>query len=163
MKKARSKKTLYLHPFSYFSLMKLFRISFLIIVFSILACGVGAQNRGNVWCFGDSAGLNFNTFGNIPTSFKANHLSKGSCVSICDANSNLLFYAYTQAGVIGPTTLVIDSSFNIMSNGSNIIGGGSYNELCIIPNPGDSNLFYLFTKYIYLESIIFHVSLSNIS
>ena len=161
MKKARSKKTLYLHPFSYFSLMKLFRISFLIIVFSILACGVGAQNRGNVWCFGDSAGLNFNTPGNIPTSFKANHLSKGSCVSICDANYNLLFYAYTQAGVIGPTTVVIDSSFNIMSNGSNIIGGGSYNELCIIPNPSDSNLFYLFTTAILGSSQGLYYSVIN--
>ncbi len=107
-----------------------------------------SQFTDRVWCFGDSAGLNFNTPGNIPTPFKANHLSKGSCVSICDANFNLLFYAYTQSGLIGPTTVVIDSSFNIMSNGSNIIGGGSYNELCIIPNPIDSNLFYLFTTAI---------------
>ncbi|MBK9048841.1 MAG: hypothetical protein IPL74_19860 [Bacteroidetes bacterium] len=126
--------------------MKLFRISFLIIVFSILACGVEAQNRGNVWCFGDSAGLNFNTPGNIPTPFKANHLSKGSCVSICDVNYNLLFYAYTQSGLIGPTTVVIDSSFNIMSNGTNIIGEGWYNESVIIPNPIDPKLFYLISN-----------------
>jgi hypothetical protein len=105
-----------------------------------------SQFTDRVWCFGDSAGLNFNTPGNIPTPFKANHLSKGSCVSICDSNYNLLFYAYTQSGLIGPTTVVIDSTFNIMSNGTNIVGEGWYNELVIIPNPIDPNLFYLITN-----------------
>jgi hypothetical protein len=119
---------------------------FCIFLLWVLVCGSAvAQFTDRVWCFGDSAGLNFNTPGNIPAPFKANHLAKGSCVSICNANSNLLFYAYTQSGLIGPTTRVVDSSFNTMSNGTNIIGEGWYNELIILPNPGDSNLFYLFT------------------
>jgi hypothetical protein len=107
-----------------------------------------AQYTDKVWCFGDSAGLNFNNPGNAPVPFYGPHISKGSCVSVCDSSGKLLFYAFTRAGMIGNTTLVIDSSFNIMQNGDSLIGRGWYNELVIIPKPGSSNMFYLFCNKI---------------
>lgn len=105
---------------------------------------INAQNRNNIWCFGDSAGIDFSNPQNPVTIHSAVN-SRGSCVSIADANSNLLFYAYTRASVLGNTTYVKDKNNNIMLNGTNIVGEGWYNELVIIPIPDDTLQYYLFT------------------
>ncbi len=105
-----------------------------------------AQNRNNIWCFGDSSGIDFGTVAN-PTTFRSSVVSRGSCVSIADTNGHLLFYAHTRGGVgTGFSTLVFDSTNNLMQNGTNVKGEGWYNELLIIPDPGTTNEYFLFTK-----------------
>ncbi|MEO8146889.1 MAG: T9SS type A sorting domain-containing protein [Bacteroidia bacterium] len=103
-----------------------------------------AQNRNNNWCFGDSAGINFSNIMQ-PAPFHSSIKSRGSCVSISDMSSNLLFYAYTRATLPGNTTLIKNNNNDLMLNGSNIVGRGWYMELIIIPDPGDTNKYYLFS------------------
>jgi hypothetical protein len=116
-----------------------FLVSFLFTCF-----GSHAQNQGNIWCFGDSAGINFNTLSN-PQPFSSSLRTRGSCCSIADTSGNLLFYANTRAGVIGNTTIVWNSNNQIMQGGDSIVGQGWYYELIVIPNPSDNKTYYLFS------------------
>jgi hypothetical protein len=103
-----------------------------------------AQNRNSIWCFGDSAGIDFRDTAN-PVPFTTFENGRGSSASIADTAGNLLFYAYTREGVSGNTTRVKDRTNQLMPNGTNIVGEGWYEELTIIPMPGDSNKYYLFS------------------
>jgi hypothetical protein len=146
MKKARSKKTLYLHPFSYFSLMKLFRTAFFIIVLIIIACGVQAQNRNSVWIFGDSSGIDFGSGAALPIVSAMD--GRGSCASISDINGELLFYAATMRPYsnFSPfSTFVFDMNNVVMQNGDSIVGRAWYQELVIIPSPANDSTYYLFS------------------
>ncbi|MBL0341876.1 MAG: hypothetical protein IPP71_13615 [Bacteroidetes bacterium] len=55
--------------------------------------------------------------------------TRGSCASISNQASELLFYAFTRAAMGGNTTLVFDSTHQVMQNGDNIIGRGYFNGL----------------------------------
>ncbi|MBL0341517.1 MAG: hypothetical protein IPP71_11585 [Bacteroidetes bacterium] len=67
-----------------------------LIVFALLINVLGySQKTNNVWCFGDSAGINFNN-ANILTG-TSNVKSRGSAISIADSSGQLLFYAFTRA------------------------------------------------------------------
>ncbi|MBL7913433.1 MAG: T9SS type A sorting domain-containing protein [Bacteroidia bacterium] len=124
--------------------MKLFQAGFLFIVFSIIACGVQAQKRGSVWCFGDSAKVNFSDTSNIITGHSSVK-SRGSCVSISDTMGNLELYAYTRAGVNGNTSLLKNATDSLLINGDSIVGEGWYRELVLLPYPGNDSLNYLFS------------------
>jgi hypothetical protein len=102
-----------------------------------------AQNRNSNWCFGDSAGINFN--GTNTTLFTAALKTRGSAISVSDSIGQLLFYAYTRATISGNTTRVINSNHVLMQNGGSIVGEGWYQELCAVPSPGNPNLYYLFS------------------
>lgn len=103
-----------------------------------------SQNRNSVWCFGDSAGIDFNIVSN-PVPITTGLRSRGSCASVSDASGNLLFYANTRAASGTYSTLVYDAQNNIMSNGDTIMGVGWYNELLIIPNPLNDSTYFLFS------------------
>lgn len=103
-----------------------------------------AQNRNSVWCFGDSAGIDFSNT-NSPMPITTALDTRGSCVSISDSVGHLLFYANTRATIAGNTTLVWNSTNQLMQNGSNIVGSGWYRELVIVPNPSNNNQYYLFS------------------
>ena len=102
-----------------------------------------SQGRSSVWCFGDSAGLDFST--NQPSTFISGVKSRGSCFSISDEIGSLLFYGFTRATLAGNTTLVFDSNNSLMMNGSNIVGQGWYLELLSFPFPNDSTKYYVFS------------------
>jgi len=123
------------------------KLKFLLIAVIMLWESNGlAQNRNNIWCFGDSSGINFGTVPN-PVTFSSSVVSRGSCVSIADTNGDVQFYAHTRSGIgNGVTTLVFDSNHQVMPNGTNIKGEGWYNELLIIPDPGSNHEYFLFTK-----------------
>lgn len=103
-----------------------------------------AQNRNSVWCFGDSALIDFNDTSNVIVGFSGLD-TRGSCVSISNLMGQLLFSAETRAGLAGNTALVFDSSHQLMQNGDSIIGRGWYHELVIIPNPANDSTYYLFS------------------
>ena len=103
------------------------------------------QFKNSIWCFGDSAGINFIN-PQSPVVFKTSVNSRGSCVSISDDNDSLLFYAYTRAAMAGNTGLVYNRDHLLMANGNNIHGEGWYHEMLIIPFPGDIQKFYLITN-----------------
>ncbi len=115
-----------------------------LLVFAlILPLFCTAQNRGNIWCFGDSAGIDFNNMNN-PVPISTALRSRGSCASIADTSGNLLFYANDRSGFPGDySTLVYNSLNNVMPHGDSIIGEAWYNEIIIIPWPDNDSLFYL--------------------
>ncbi len=118
------------------------KIIFILILFNTL--NSFSQNRNSVWCFGDSALIDFSDTSNIIVG-SCGLDTRGSCASISNQTGELLFYAFTRAAMGGNTTLVFDSTHQVMQNGDNIIGRGWYNELVIIPNPSDDSTYYLFS------------------
>ncbi len=102
-----------------------------------------SQKENNIWCFGDSAGINFADTAN-PVTFSSSLDTRGSCVSIADSAGNLLFYANTRAGIANHSTLVWNKNHQLMQYGDSIVGSGWYNELCIVPFPGNPDKYYLF-------------------
>lgn len=103
-----------------------------------------AQNRNSVWCFGDSALIDFSDTSNIIVG-SCGLDTRGSCASIANENGKLLFYAETRATISGNTTLVFDTTHQVMQNGNNIVGRGWYQELVIVPNPANDSTYYLFS------------------
>src|SRR5215831_5534683 len=99
------------HPFCNFGTMKR---TFLIFLFTILLPFYSqSQLQNAIWCFGDSAGIDFRNINNpIPISTSLD--TRGSCVSISDSLGNLLFYANTRAAMAGNTTLVWNKLNQIM-------------------------------------------------
>src|SRR5438105_533888 len=97
-----------------------------------------AQKRNDIWCFGDSVGIDFNNLSN-PVPITTSLDTRGSCVSIADSNGMLLFYGDTRATFPGATTRVWNRNNQLMQSGDSIIGEGWYNELIILPAPGSPN------------------------
>jgi len=102
--------------------------------------------RGNVWVFGDSSLIDFNNSIN-PIIGHSSIKSRGTSTSFCNNNGNLLFSSSYDtdilfAGVAGGE--VYDHNNNLMQNGDNLKYGGWYQEAVIIPDPIDSNKFYIF-------------------
>jgi gliding motility-associated-like protein len=110
------------------------------IFFILLFCLVGKLSnaqRSNVWYFGEYAGLNFNT--TPPTSLTDGKLNTfEGCTSISDYNGQILFYT--------DGTTVYNRLHQIMPNGTGLNGGPSSTcSAIVIPKPGSSTIYYLFT------------------
>ena len=117
----------------------------LVFISCIQSVSTYSQNRNSVWCFGDSAGIDFRNV-SIPVPISTSLDSRGSCVSISDSLGNLLFYGNTRAnGSIAQTGIIYNRNHDIMQNGDSIAGEGWYHELLIIPFPNDLNKYYLFS------------------
>ncbi len=115
-----------------------------------------SQKRNNTWCFGDSAGIDFNIPSNPQPIFTGLN-GRGTCVSISDTLGNLLFYAQTERGNPAPHYgQVLNKNHNVMQNGNGIIGDDWYNEMIIIPKPADSVLYYLISANVTLDSGLFY-------
>ncbi len=107
-----------------------------------------SQNRQNVWCFGDSCLINFNT--NPPSTNHSVLRSRGTSCSIADSSGSLLFYAGSphvelwQSGGTFFIGSIYNKSHQIMDNGDTLATEGWYNEMIIIPDPNFNNSYYLF-------------------
>jgi hypothetical protein len=112
---------------------------FILLFFSFEA---SAQNRNSMWCFGDSAGIDFSALNN-PAPMVSGMDGRGSCVSICDSVGNFLFYSYTKASQGFYCSQIYNRDDSLMQNGDSLHGEAWYNELMIIPFPGSDSLYYL--------------------
>jgi gliding motility-associated-like protein len=91
----------------------------------------------NIWYFGNKAGLDFNSGVPVALTNGAMNTSEG-CSSICDASGNLLFYTSGNT--------VWSKNHGPMSNGTGLVGHTSSTQSAIIvPHPGNTNLYYIFT------------------
>ncbi len=117
--------------------------SIVLLLFSIISPCI-AQKRGAVWCFGDSALVDFSDTTNIVTGHSAVK-SRGSCVSISDSVGNLVVYSYTRAGVNHNTTLLKNNQDSLIQFGDSIVGEGWYRELVLLPYPESDSLYILFS------------------
>ncbi len=96
-----------------------------------------AQNQANNWYFGDYAGLNFSTGNPVPILDGALSTWEG-CSSISNESGTIRFYT---DGIS-----VWDRHNEIMPNGNNLMGNPSSTQSgIIVPKPGSSNLYYIFT------------------
>jgi hypothetical protein len=103
-----------------------------------------AQKQGNVWYFGDKAGLDFSS--GIPIPLSNGQLGYGNGINhmegtavISDSSGKLLFYSQGMN--------VWNKNHLVMSNGSGLLGNySSTQSSLIVPDPADPNrYFYLFT------------------
>ena len=96
-----------------------------------------AQNQASTWYFGEEAGLHFGKNA-ITTLNDGNIKYKEGIACISDCLGRLLFY--TDA------VTVWNSSHAVMANGSGLNGHYSATQgALIVPQPGDCNLYYIFT------------------
>src|SRR4030095_1334601 len=109
-----------------------------LLLFFISLCyyHLQAQNEGNIWYFGDEAGIDFNS--GVPVAITNSQMSTlEGCATICDVNGNLLFYTDGMT--------VWSSNQSIMSNGTGLYGNYSATQSgVIVPQPGTS-IYYVFT------------------
>ncbi|NML40445.1 T9SS type B sorting domain-containing protein [Chitinophaga sp. G-6-1-13] len=97
-----------------------------------------AQKEGNIWYFGDYAGLDFNT---LPPKLLLDGKLKTreGVATVSDANGKLLFY--TEG------TMIWDASHNVMPNGYGLMGNYTASQSAIaVPYPGHPGQYYVFTS-----------------
>lgn len=115
--------------------MKKIFISLLLIAFSIhFAFG---QLQGSIWYFGKNAGIDFRS--GKPVVLEDGQLSTTEgCAAISDSTGLLLFYT---DGIT-----VWNKEHKIIEGGTDLYGDPSATQSgVIVPMPGSSNIFYLFT------------------
>ena len=66
----------------------------LTILFSLACLISSGQGKNSIWCFGDSAGIDFRNISS-PSIFGSGMNSKGSCATVSDSLGNLIFYCAT--------------------------------------------------------------------
>ena len=96
-----------------------------------------AQKEGNVWYFGNHAGIDFNTGAAFALTDGA-MLALNGCATISNAAGKLLFYT---DGIT-----VYDKTHHVMFNGTGLNGGlSSTQSAIIVPRPFSTSLYYIFT------------------
>ena len=119
--------------------------NFITILLLFCTLNILGQGEANFWFFGQNAGINFNS-GN-PVSISGSLNTNEGCSSFSDKNGNLLFYS--------DGTTVWDKNNTPMPNGNGSLKGhpSSTQSAIIVPNPGDNNLFYIFTVGAIVDNI----------
>ena len=88
-----------------------------------------AQGQGNIWYFGNYAGLDFNSGSPVVLNNSAMSAFEG-CSSIADENGNLLFYTDGMT--------VWNMNHQVMYNGTGLYGNSSSTQSgVIVPLPGN--------------------------
>ncbi len=133
----------------------------LLILFFILNCieAYPQPRRDAVWCFGDSAQIDFNQ--QPPVVSWCSTRSRGTACSIADSSGNLLFYCHTGYIPLWQTGydklgVVWNKNNEVMENGDSLVGDGWYHEMVIIPNVLNSNQYYLFHTGVSLNGQLYY-------
>jgi hypothetical protein len=133
------------------------QLFFLALIFSCHAAG--QIRRDAIWCFGDSARIDFNQ--SPPEVSSCSVRARGTCCSITDSLGNMLFYCntfYYPLWSVGYYRLgvVWNKNDEVMENGDSLIGEGWYNEMVICPLPDSPNFYILFHSDIALTTGIYY-------
>jgi gliding motility-associated-like protein len=140
-----------MHSPSPFALLR----GILLAVLVLVASGVRAQGYPAIWHFGFNAGLDFN--GAAPVPLLDGQLSNlEGCATITDGNGELMFYTDGQ--------IVWDRDHVVMPNGFGLMGDYSSTQSgVIVPLPGSTTQFYVFTLAQAAESNGFRYSIVDMS
>ncbi|HEY6019165.1 MAG TPA: PKD domain-containing protein, partial [Candidatus Paceibacterota bacterium] len=105
-----------------------------------------AQKQANFWYFGENAGLNFGL--GVPVALTNGALNTGEgCSSISSAGGTL--QCYTDG------TFVYDRENNQMPHGNGLLGNySSAQSGIIVPKPGSTTQFYIFTVDAYEDNLV---------
>ncbi len=121
-------------------------IAFFLLTFT----GLYAQKyKGNIWCFGDSAGIDWSIPSN-PTMFISMNKGRSGTVSLCDSANNLLLYSgYVYNGQTSQTRFRVHNKFHQkIFNGDSIFGEDGYHSALFLSKPSSDSIVYLFTNII---------------
>ncbi|MBF4986184.1 hypothetical protein FNJ87_18310, partial [Nonlabens mediterrranea] len=114
------------------------RLSYLYIALLLFSFNfLHGQGEASNWYFGENAGLTFN--GGFPTALINGNLNTAEgCAAISDSQGNLRFYTDGRS--------VYNRDHLVMPNGSQLQGNSSSTQSgLIVPHPGNTNLYYIFT------------------
>lgn len=96
-----------------------------------------AQGEANIWYFGQNAGIDFNS-GSPVALTNGQLVTDEGCATISNSSGQLLFYT---DGIT-----VYNNNHEVMLNGTGLMGHPSSTQSAtIIPKPGSTNLYYIFT------------------
>jgi gliding motility-associated-like protein len=114
-----------------------------ILALIIINCNIcTAQKRTNVWHFGTGIGINFNTVPPSPITGTPFFALEG-CSSISSPTTGQILFFTNGKVVLNKNYQVMPTMF---ANNSPLFGGLSSTQGCVIvPNPADTNLYYIFT------------------
>ncbi len=122
-----------------------------LLLFLLINATASAQFTDRYWVFGDSAGIDFSNLSN-PVAANSILRVRGTCASICDSAGDLLFYCgaanwYRYIHGINTDYLgyAINNQHQIIPNGDSLNGRNWYQEMAIIPDPGNPNMYYIFS------------------
>nr|WP_286943722.1 T9SS type B sorting domain-containing protein [Allomuricauda sp.] len=112
------------------------RLPLLFLIFFGLIVS-NAQNRANIWYFGENAGIDFNS--GTPTALLDGQLfTNEGCATISDNGGNLQFYTDGRT--------VYNRDHAIMQNGTGLHGHDTAtHSAVIVPMPNSSTKYYIFT------------------
>ncbi len=97
-----------------------------------------SQQEASVWYFGQNAGIKFDALGNVTALTDGQLDTAEGCATISDSSGNLLFYT---DGIT-----VWNKNHAVMLNGNGLMGHPSSSQSAtIVPKPGSTNLYYIFT------------------
>lgn len=102
-----------------------------------------AQNEAAVWYFGQNAGIKFQQDGSVIPLGDGKLSTNEGCATISNSNGDLLFY--TDGRTVWDKDHVIMPNANY-TGGTGLLGDpSSTNSAIIVPKPGSSNIYYIFT------------------
>ncbi|MFH2096139.1 MAG: PKD domain-containing protein, partial [Bacteroidota bacterium] len=108
-----------------------------IAIYLLLTISIYGQKEGNIWYFGNKAGLDFNSGSPVALTNGQMNAFEG-CATISDSQGNLLFYT---DGIF-----VWDKTHNQMPNGYGLFGDPSASQSgVIVPAPGSNTIYYIFS------------------
>ncbi|MEP7218736.1 MAG: hypothetical protein ABI876_07450, partial [Bacteroidota bacterium] len=118
--------------------MNFLRHGCLILALLLLPPALRAQKQNNIWYFGYGAGIDFN--GKVPVSIAGGLINTyEGCASVADHRTGRLLF-YTDG------VTVWDRNHIAMSIGQPLLGHNSSTQSAlIVPMPGDSMKYYVFT------------------
>lgn len=120
-----------------YSTVRNYTAYYLVILLCCVSLNSQAQKEGNIWYFGNEAGLDFNS-GQAVTINNSKMYQREGCAVISDSDGNVQFYTNGQQ--------VWNSGGYLMGNGQTLMGDASSTQSAIISKqPGNNNLYYLFT------------------
>lgn len=110
----------------------------ILVSFLLFTSFVFSQQEASNWYFGSGAGIKFHPDGSVTALTDGKLITSEGCASLSNSNGDLLFYT--------DGTTVWNKSHQIMQNGTGLMGNWSSTQSAtIVPKPGSTNLYYVFT------------------
>jgi len=114
----------------------------LLIAFLINPNDTFSQGRNATWCFGDSAGIQFNSGGVVGITSVLQAQEASACIS--DSTGNLIFYAGSLEGNSSYYANIYNYMNQLLSNGDSIVSQTSITQgLLILPETNNSHRYLL--------------------
>ena len=105
--------------------------------------------KGDVWCWGDSAGIDWTT-PSSPTNFRSNYRGRCGTAIISDSLNNLLLYAgFLRDVVTSYKKVSIRNKYHkSVENGDTLFGEEWYHSMIFLPKPGNDSIIFLFSNIV---------------